>query len=310
MQYGAIVVTFNRKKLLLEALNSLLNQTVPPTKIILIDNHSTDGTKQLLKEHGLLGQDNVDYRYLDKNIGGAGGFARGMQIAAASSDLDWVSLSDDDAIFDLDYFEKLINYHDQHPERLVLTGSVYVKDGRLQVDQRSRFSDWSTFRAIEVPEKEYQGNFEFDQYTFCGVFMSIDVIRKTGVADAGFFIWWDDCEYSIRTAKLSKPVNVSAAKLTHKTLIPSIDNKKKFVADWRIYYGHRNRMISIRRWTHNRAISFAWLVYFYGRFAIQLCGPFYKGYRKMAIKAYSEAFRDAARNQEGLNPDFMPGQKF
>ncbi|CAM3287738.1 glycosyltransferase [Lactiplantibacillus plajomi] len=310
MKYGSIVVTFNRKKLLLEALDSLLGQTVPPTSIILIDNHSTDGTKQLLQDQGLLDNPIIDYRYLDQNIGGAGGFARGMEIAKSKVNLDWVSLSDDDAIFADDYFEKLISYQSQHPERQVLTGSVYVGDGRLQDDQRCRFSNWSTFRAVEVPASEYDHNFEFDQYTFCGVFMNIDVIRAVGVADAGFFIWWDDCEYAIRTAKLSKPVNVVAAKLTHKTAIPSIDNKRKFVADWRIYYGYRNRMITIRRWSKRPLVSIAWLFSFYGRFALQLCGPLFRGYRKMAIRAYWEALRDAARYKEGLNPHFMPGQKF
>ncbi len=310
MRYGSIVVTFNRKELLLEALTSLLNQNIAPTKIILIDNHSTDGTKAMLDEHCLLSNPIIDYRYLEKNIGGAGGFALGMEIARANLELDWISLSDDDAIFNPDYFEKLIRFQENHHERLILTGSVYVTDGRLQADQRCRFSDWGTFRGVEVPISEYKQNFEFDQYTFCGVFMSLDVIRAVGIADAGFFIWWDDCEYAIRTSKLSKPVNVSAAKLIHKTEIPSIDMKDKFVADWRIYYGNRNRMITIRRWTKRPLISFAWLIYFYGRFVLRLFGSRYRGHRKMIIRAYTEALRDAAINKEGLNPNFMPGQKF
>ncbi|WP_338210078.1 glycosyltransferase family 2 protein [Lactiplantibacillus paraxiangfangensis] len=310
MKYGSIVVTFNRKELLLEALESLLSQTVAPTRIILIDNHSTDGTKALLAEHHLLDNPVIDYRYLEKNVGGAGGFSLGMEIARSKSELDWVSLSDDDAIFDPDYFEKLIKFQDKHPERLILTGSVYIEDGRLQADQRCLFDDWCTFRTTEVPASEYDHNFEFDQYTFCGVFMSLDVIKAVGIADADFFIWWDDCEYAIRTSKLSKPVNVSAAKLIHKTAIPSIDSKKQFVADWRIYYGLRNRMLAIRRWTKNPLVSFVWLVFFYGRFAVQLCGPVYRGYRRMVIRTYTEALQDAVRNKEGLNPHFMPGQKF
>lgn len=310
MNYGSIVVTFNRKQLLIEALESLLNQTVAPTRIILIDNHSTDGTKQLLQERGLLDNPVIEYRFLDKNIGGAGGFARGMEIALSKPDLDWVSMSDDDAIFAPDYFQKLIDFQAKHPQRQVLTGSVYIEDGRLQADQRNRFVSWSTFRTKAVPETEYSGNFEFDQYTFCGVFMSMDVIRATGIADAGFFIWWDDCEYAVRTAKLSKPVNVSGAKLTHKTALPSIDIKKKFTADWRIYYGLRNRLITVRRWSDNRFKSTIWLLLFYGRFLIQLCGPYFNGYRKMVIRAYWESFRDAFTNKEGLNPHFLPGQKF
>lgn len=310
MQYGAIVVTFNRKQLLIESITALLNQTVPPAKIIIIDNHSTDGTKTELQTADILANPSVDYRYLTKNIGGAGGFARGMQIAAADPNLDWVSMSDDDAIFEPDYFEKLIAYQQDHPNRQILTGSVYIEDGRLQADQRNRFTNWSTFQAQAVPESEYRGNFEFDQYTFCGVFMSVAVIKQVGVADAGYFIWWDDCEYAVRTAKLSRPVNVSAAKLIHKTALPSLDFKSKFVPDWRLYYGQRNRLITIKRWRANSLVSLGWLLGFYARLAIKLCGPFYRGYRKMVIRVYLEALRDASREREGLNPNFMPGQKF
>jgi len=310
MQYGAIVVTFNRKKLLLEAITALMNQTVPPTKIILIDNHSTDGTQQLLKEQGLLDREQVDYRYLEENVGGAGGFARGMQIAQADASLDWVSMSDDDAIFKPDYFEKLIAYHDTHLDRQILTGSVYMPDGRLQVDQRNRFTSWNTFRAVAVPAGEYDGNFEFDQYTFCGVFMSLAIVKQVGIADSGFFIWWDDCEYAIRTNQYAKPVNVSAAQLVHKTYLPSLDMKAKFTPDWRLYYGIRNRLITIKRWRKNSLISFGWLLVFYGRFAVKVCGPFYRGYRKLIIKIYTQALRDAWHEREGLNPNFLPGQKY
>ncbi|WEE36944.1 glycosyltransferase family 2 protein [Lactiplantibacillus paraplantarum] len=310
MQYGAVVVTFNRQQLLIESITALMQQTVPPAKIIIIDNHSTDDTRDALQANGILANPSVDYRYLDQNIGGAGGFARGMQIAQADPNLDWVSLSDDDAIFEPDYFEKLIAYQADHPTRQILTGSVYVADGRLQADQRNRFTSWSTFRTQAVPASEYDGNFEFDQYTFCGVFMSLAIVKQVGVADAGFFIWWDDCEYAVRTAKLVRPVNVSAAKLIHKTYLPSLDLKTKFIPDWRLYYGLRNRFITIKRWRANPVVSLAWLSFFYARLLVKLCGPFYRGYRKMVFKAYVQSLRDAAVEKEGLNPNFMPGQKF
>ncbi|MCW6172994.1 hypothetical protein [Lactiplantibacillus plantarum] len=69
-------------------------------------------------------------------------------------------------------------------------------------------------------------------------------------------------------------------------------------------------MITIKRWRANSLVSLGWLLGFYARLAIQLCGPFYRGYRKMVIRVYLEALRDASRECEGLNPNFMPGQKF
>ena len=44
----AVVVTFNRKVLLLNCLNALKAQTHPLSHIVVIDNASTDGTADFL----------------------------------------------------------------------------------------------------------------------------------------------------------------------------------------------------------------------------------------------------------------------
>jgi len=44
----AVVVTYNRKELLLECLEAIRKQTRPVQGIYLIDNASTDGTPKLL----------------------------------------------------------------------------------------------------------------------------------------------------------------------------------------------------------------------------------------------------------------------
>ncbi len=67
LHYAAIVVTYNRKKKLVKALNSLLNQTFSPKHIILIDNCSTDGTEELLKQEGLLSNKIIAYHKMQKN---------------------------------------------------------------------------------------------------------------------------------------------------------------------------------------------------------------------------------------------------
>ena len=44
-QIVAVVVTYNRKQLLLECLTAILSQSMPVHKLIIIDNASTDGTE-------------------------------------------------------------------------------------------------------------------------------------------------------------------------------------------------------------------------------------------------------------------------
>ena len=44
MKIVAVVVTYNRKELLLECIQAILNQTYKLEKVIVIDNNSNDGT--------------------------------------------------------------------------------------------------------------------------------------------------------------------------------------------------------------------------------------------------------------------------
>ena len=59
-----IVVTYNRKQLLEENINALLNQTYQNHDIMVIDNASTDHTDEMLKNY----QDKILYYNTGKNL--------------------------------------------------------------------------------------------------------------------------------------------------------------------------------------------------------------------------------------------------
>ena len=50
MKVIAVVVTYNRKGLLKECLESILNQSLSAQKIIVVDNASTDGTAEMIRK--------------------------------------------------------------------------------------------------------------------------------------------------------------------------------------------------------------------------------------------------------------------
>ena len=75
----AVVVTYNRKQMLVECVEALLNQTIKPDKILVLDNASTDGTKDLLIEKDLF--DKIVYKRLKNNMTAAGGFYWEMRCA-------------------------------------------------------------------------------------------------------------------------------------------------------------------------------------------------------------------------------------
>ena len=46
----AVVVTYNRKDILTKCIDAILTQSHPVSKLVIIDNNSTDGTEEYLKE--------------------------------------------------------------------------------------------------------------------------------------------------------------------------------------------------------------------------------------------------------------------
>ena len=92
---AAVIVTYNRKKLLGENIRMLLKQTKLVDKIFIVDNCSTDGTAEYLQENGWKESKRFIYIKTESNIGGAGGFYTGAK-AAFDAGADWLVLMDDD----------------------------------------------------------------------------------------------------------------------------------------------------------------------------------------------------------------------
>ena len=104
----AVVVTYNRKELLMENINAILSQDLLVDNIVLIDNNSTDGTRELLMEKGILFNKRIIYKRLEHNLGGAGGFYEGIKESMKLKP-DWVWIMDDDTIPTINCLSELIN---------------------------------------------------------------------------------------------------------------------------------------------------------------------------------------------------------
>ena len=90
----AVIVTYNRKELLSQNIEMLLKQTMTVDSIIIVDNCSSDGTYEYLKNCGWTTEPFL-YLKTETNIGGAGGFYTGVK-AAYEAGADWIVLMDDD----------------------------------------------------------------------------------------------------------------------------------------------------------------------------------------------------------------------
>src|SRR5437763_162453 len=81
----AVVVTHNRKGLLLECLAGIARQSHPVRGVLVVDNASTDGTEEALAKSGLGARLRLDYLRLERNGGGAEGFHYGVRHSPGSA---------------------------------------------------------------------------------------------------------------------------------------------------------------------------------------------------------------------------------
>src|SRR6476620_9663361 len=90
---AAVVVTYNRVDKLGRVLDSILAQSRPIDKLIVVDNASTDSTPALLSVYD--DDPRIEVLRLETNTGGAGGFSAGME-RAYERGADWVWIMADD----------------------------------------------------------------------------------------------------------------------------------------------------------------------------------------------------------------------
>lgn len=304
MNYQSVIVTYNRKDKLIEAIDSLLNQKVKPIRIILIDNHSTDGTKEKLKEEGLLDNSKVVYLQMPKNYGGSGGFYYGIKEAMKYDDFEFLSLSDDDAIYRPDFFELVSDYYEKHPDVKAFSGTVEYEDGTIQTDHRRRVLEPRWYRQENISASEYKQNFEVDLLSFVGCVISRDILEKIGLPEKDYFIYYDDTEYSLRIREYSKIINVSDAVIIHKT--PKKDPAKKNIITWKNYYEMRNSMLMKEKHSNWKWLKLYFYQYYFKLVLRLLFNDEYKGERRKALHVYYHGFRDALKHRKGKNKLFVP----
>lgn len=198
MTVAAVIVTYNRKQLLMENLDCLMMQTYQVDSIIIIDNASTDGTENTLREKGYFERLSLDYIVMDHNSGGAGGFSYGVEYAHKKG-FDFIILMDDDGKpYDCSTMENLCEKAKEiylSKNKLLMLNSLVTYDGK-NLSFGFGYIDEAIVKAQENNEVLMDSISPFN----CTL-VSKDLVDRIGVPRADFFISCDEREYNNRAKK-------------------------------------------------------------------------------------------------------------
>jgi len=239
----AIVVTYNRKELLKECIEALMNQTYDNCDILIVDNASTDGTEEYISKY--VDNKKVFYKNIGQNIGGAGGFNYGMK-EAYKMGCDFMWLMDDDCIVTSDALTELIASDGiLEGEYGFLSSIVLWKDKKIcQMNKQKIKSPW-----FEKAELLRYGLLRTYHATFVSFFIKTTVVEEVGLPIKEFFIWGDDVEYTGRIAKNMECYIVGKSIVEHKTKNNEGSNiaKDELARLNRYKYAYRNEVYIARR---------------------------------------------------------------
>ena len=268
----AVVVTYNRKELLIECLDALARQTHPLERVLVVDNASTDGTPELLVESGIASRLPVDYLRLDRNGGGAEGFHYGVRTAREHGS-DWIWLMDDDCAPAPDSLEQLLaSPRAADPGAVLLAPVVTRPGGEVLPFNRGRVRPRWFFGPILglEPEDLERPETRVDHVSLVGPLVRTEAARRTDPPRREFFIWWDDLEWVLRLGRLGALWLVPASRIAHadprpmestslRTRWRDFRDAGEFRGGWKRAYGLRNLLHCGRRegfFTPARALSF------------------------------------------------------
>ncbi|MGX9900406.1 glycosyltransferase [Arthrobacter sp. SA17] len=188
------------------------------------------------------------------NLGGSGGFSRGMAEAVANGS-HFVLLLDDDVVVEPDSVERLIAFSRFTKKPTIAGGHMFDLYSRTTLHTFGEVVD--PFRLSWVtPDSDIEYRHDFRQRNlrqtpwmhrrvdvdFNGWWMCLiptAIIREIGLS-LPLFIKWDDAEYCLRAKEAGYPtVSLPGAALWHVSWIDKDDS-----LGWQAYFHERNRLIS------------------------------------------------------------------
>ena len=126
MKISVITGTYNPGHLIHKFIESILKQTLTDLELIIIDDYSIDGTREILQDYAK--KDNrIKVIFNENNLGISATYNKGLDIATG----EYISLVDSDDFLDLDFYEKMYNYSFENDLDLCLGYSITHFSGNV-----------------------------------------------------------------------------------------------------------------------------------------------------------------------------------
>lgn len=205
------IVTLKVRDFLRDCLDSIYaNPPAFPFEIIVVDNHSQDGTYEMLQQS----YPEVCWKELPGNEG----YTHPMNEALKLGHGQYLVQLNPDTVVLPGAFERLVEFMELHPEAGICTPKVLNRDGTLQKQcRRSAARPWDTISYFSGLAKRYPDDRRFAGYLMTYLdenavneveavsgscmFMRRAMVDQIGYLDELFFAYQEDADICFRARK-------------------------------------------------------------------------------------------------------------
>jgi len=187
---AVIVITHNGKKYLKQCFESLLNQSYKDFEIFLLDNASTDGSSDFVRQNF----PKVKIIRFNRNLG----FSKGYNRAIGMVDADYIALLNDDTKVHFRWLEELVKAINID-KRVAAVGSKILFYQNPAVVQHAGGKITPIGAGMDIGFGEpIDGKYNIKRYVgyVCGAAMLIDkkIFEEVGGFDEDYFAYFEDVD--------------------------------------------------------------------------------------------------------------------
>ena len=244
MNAAIVIVSWNGREDLLECLASLEKLEPPRPRIIVVDNGSTDGTGETVRER----YPAVELVTIPENLGFAGGNNRGIG-RALEGGAEFVCLLNNDTVVDPGFLNRLLRAADQHPRAGILGSRVLYRSRPATVWSQGIAAGRHTGRVLAphhnrsvtvVPGRPER----VDGVSGAAMLLRAETLRETGRFDEDYYLCFEDLDLCLRAREKGWEVMTAPASIVYHSVSRSMGGEYSSRA---VYYSTRNHFLLFRR---------------------------------------------------------------